>query len=221
MTIAQFTDRRIYHIVHVDRLPSIITDRRLWCDEEVSRRSATNPGMGSAIGMDKIKQRRLNELALKSHPSLYIGQCVPFYFCPKSVMLYLIHRKDPELRFRGGQEPIVHLEADLHRSAAWADENRHWWAFTLSNAGSRNFKDRNDLARLGELDWVAIDSRDPRDQVAGKHGRQAEFLMERYFPWSLVERIGVISREVKDQVDGALRKARHRPRVEVRRDWYH
>jgi len=30
---------KIYHIVHVDRLPSIIADGGLWCDAEIVRRS--------------------------------------------------------------------------------------------------------------------------------------------------------------------------------------
>ena len=30
---------KIYHIVHRDRLPSIIADGRLWCDEEMRRRA--------------------------------------------------------------------------------------------------------------------------------------------------------------------------------------
>jgi hypothetical protein len=72
------------------------------------------------IGMNNIKQRRLTELTLDSHPGLYVGQCAPFYFCPRSVMLYLIHKRNPELAYKGGQEPIVHLEADLRDAVAWA-----------------------------------------------------------------------------------------------------
>jgi hypothetical protein len=45
---------------------------------------------GTVIGMNNIKQRRLNELTLASHPGLHVGACVPFYFCPRSVMLFLI-----------------------------------------------------------------------------------------------------------------------------------
>ena len=98
LTMPPPADPKIYHIVHVDRLPSIIADGWLWCDEDVVRREAMNPGMGTTIGMTSIKQRRLTELTLRSHPGLYVGQCVPFYFCPRSVMLYLIYRANhPEL----------------------------------------------------------------------------------------------------------------------------
>jgi hypothetical protein len=78
---------KIYHIVHVDRLASIIAGG-LWCDAEVVRRAPP----GTTIGMNAIKQRRLKELTLASHPGLFVGECVPFYFCPRSIMLYLIYQ---------------------------------------------------------------------------------------------------------------------------------
>lgn len=112
---------KLYHIAHVDKLPSIVAEECLWCDREVMRRAPA----GTTIGMNSIKQRRLNELRLTSHPALFVGDCVPFYFCPRSVMLYLIYQGNhPELAYRGGQEPIVHFEADLHAVVAWADAER-------------------------------------------------------------------------------------------------
>ncbi len=74
---------KIYHIVHVTRLPAIIEDRYLWCDAEILRRKPP----GTTIGMNSIKQRRLDELTLTSHPDLRVGECVPFYFCSRSIML--------------------------------------------------------------------------------------------------------------------------------------
>lgn len=205
---------KIYHVVHVDRLPSIIADGWLWCEAEVSRRSLP----GTNIGMNRIKQRRL-ETALRSHPALRVGDCVPFYFCPRSVMLYLLYKGNhPDLTYRGGQGPIVHLEADLHATVDWADSNGRRWAYSLSNAGSFFFEDRADLARLYELDWNAIGATDWR---ACQEGKQAEWLMEHSFPWSLVERVGVCSRAVYGQVLGAREAADHKPVVEVIPDWYY
>ena len=206
---------KIYHILHVDRLPSVVADGCLWCDAEVVKRSL----QGTTIGMSKIKRRRLEELRLASHPELHVGDCVPFYFCPRSVMLYLIHRaNDPELTYRGGQGPVVHLEADLAASVDWAAQVGRRWAFTLSNAGSRYFEDRNDLARLVEIDWDAVEARDWQDS---KEAKQTEFLVEHSFPWNLVDRIGVHSSAVARQAVAALPADGHRPEVEVRGDWYY
>ena len=71
-------------------------------------------------------------------------------------MLYLIHRANhEELTYRGGQTPIVHLEADLLKTVAWANQNNRKWAFTLSNAGASYFESRCDFDQLGEVNWAA------------------------------------------------------------------
>lgn len=212
---------KIYHVVHVDRLPSIIADGFLWCDAEVVQR----PLPGTTIGMNNIKQRRLTELTLTSHPGLYVGQCVPFYFCPRSIMLYLLHMANhTELVYRGGQELIVHLEADLYQAVAWAEEHEQRWAFTLSNAGARYSRDRSDLSQLGEIDWDAVQSnrwsgRGVPSSV--KEGKQAEFLVEHRFPWELVSRIGVHSHPSYSRAGAALEAAPHKPPVEIKSNWYY
>lgn len=206
---------KIYHIVHVDRLPSIVADGFLWCDAEIVRRAPP----GTTIGMSSIKQRRLNELLLDSHPDLHVGDCVPFYFCPRSVMLYLIYQGNhPEMDYRGGQGPILHFEADLNAVVAWANAQPARWAFTNSNAGSRYFQDYDDLAQLGKIDWNAVQA---LKWVQCKEDKQAEFLLEQHFPWHLIERIGVQSATVYRQVVNALPANGHRPTVEVLPDWYY
>jgi len=205
---------KIYHIVHMDRLPSIIADGCLWCDAEILRRAPP----GTTIGMNAIKQRRLN-LPLTSHPGLYVGDCVPFYFCPRSVMLYLIYRANHDgLDYRGGQGPIVHLEADLHASVAWAQQNGKRWAFTLSNAGAYYFEDRCDLTQLNEINWKAVQTNRWQEETEGK---QAEFLMEHNSPWQLIERVGVHSPGVYQQVTDTLPMDGHRPPVELKHKWYY
>ena len=215
------TQPKVYHIVHVDRLLSIVADGCLYCDAEIARR--TPPG--TTIGMAKIKQLRCEERALSSYPDLMVGGCVPFYFCPRSVMLYVIHlRNHQDLTYRGGQEPIIHLEADLHAVVAWANKHCRRWAFTLSNAGARYFEDRADLSLLGDINWGAVQTN--RWSGSGidrsvKEGKQAEFLLEHSFPWQLVERIGVHSQASYQQAVNALPTNGHLPPVEIRADWYY
>ena len=211
------TEPKIYHIVHVDRLSSIIGNGYLWCDAKMAQRSGPT---GTAIGMASIKDRRLKQLTLTSHPGLHVGDCVPFYFCPRSVMLYVIRMANhPELTYQGGQSPILHLETDLRQTVAWTDANRRRWAFTSSNAGSRHFDDYADLRHLDKLDWDAIHA---KDWVGEKQdGKQAEFLMEQSFPWTLITGIGVLSAGVRSQTLDAMAGTPHHPTVEIRRDWYY
>lgn len=206
----------IFHITHVSNLPSIISTGGLLSDA----RMIQNGGPAAAVGMSTIKKRRLS-LPIPGHNGLMVGACVPFYFCPRSVMLYLLYRGNhSELTYRGGQGPILHLEADLRAAAAWAKSNGRAWAFSLSNAGSRYASFRDDLDRLGDIDWAAVANNDFR-QPHVKEGKQAEFLVQDCFPWSLVTRIGVHSQAVKLQVQKAMAAAQHQPPVQVNPKWYY
>ena len=204
----------IYHIVHVDRLSSIVADGCLWSDASLQRRALP----GTVIGMRTIKQRRLTN-PIECRPGLKVGDCVPFYFCQRSVMLYVIHRaNNDQLDYRGGQDPIVHLVADLNETVEWAEQNERRWAFTLSNAGSGYFEDRCDLVQLDEIDWSAVRARDWR---ACKEEKQAEFLLETSFPWTLVRHVGVRNVETRSMAVEAIGEAVHQPSVTIQRAWYY
>lgn len=208
--------RQIYHITHVDNLPSIIHAGGLWSDAKMMKQG----GPAASIGMNAIKERRLG-LQLKCHPDDQVGDYVPFYFRPRSVMLYVIHcGNHPELSYHGGQDPIVHLEADLEQVLDWADSEGRRWAFSLSNAGADNAEFRNRRDQLHEIDWEAVAATDFRDPAV-KEGKQAEFLVHEFFPWRLVRRIGVRSQEIYSRASQALASAQHKPLLEVIPSWYY
>jgi hypothetical protein len=207
---------QIYHITHVDNLSAILDAGGLWSDAAMIARG----GPEASIGMSSIKQRRLG-LLVRCHPGDHVGDYVPFYFCARSIMLFVIHcGNHSELAYRGGQDPIVHLEADLREAVAWAEgEGRHW-AFSLSNAGAFYAEFRNRLDQLSEVNWSAVAATDFRSSQV-KEGKQAEFLVHGFFPWHLVRRIGVASSSIQSRVARALSGSAHQPMVEVRRDWYY
>jgi hypothetical protein len=206
---------KIYHIVHVDNLPSIVADGCLWSDSIMVQRQG-----GTVIGMGSIKQRRL-VLPVSCHKKTHVGDYVPFYFCSRSIMLFVIHcANHPELVYRGGQQPIIHIEADLHAVIQWAEANARCWAFSLSNAGAVYTQFRSRLDQLDEINWGAVAATDFRAADI-KEGKQSEFLVQRSFPWHLVERIGVHSLEIGHRVLAAMKDAAHRPKVEVKKDWYY
>jgi len=206
----------IYHISHVENLPSILTEGGLWSEAAMIARGKPVAG----IGMGKIKQRRL-ELPVRCNPGDRVGDYVPFYFCSRSIMLYLIHRANhPELTYQGGQAPIIHLEADLHKTVSWAESEGCPWAFSLSNAGAHYAEFRNRLDQLGDVDWAAVAANDWREEQV-REGKQAEFLVREFFPWRLVRRIGVQSPAIQNRVLRILSGSGHQPVVEIRRDWYY
>ena len=168
--------------------------------------------------MKKIKQWRLTR-PVKCRPGLNVGDCVPFYFCPRSVMLYAIWKHSSDLAYRGGQGPIVHLEADLQKTVTWAEEEGLQWAFTLSNAGAEYFEDRCHLEQLGDIKWKVI--RANYWYPSTRPYKQAEFLVEQSFPWALVQRIGVLTPKTRDRVAKAITAAAHKPALLLMPDWYH
>lgn len=136
-------------------------------------------------------------------------------------MLYVIRQANhPDLDYRGGQENIVHLELDLNKLVRWAGKKGLRWAFTLGNAGSMFFEDRNDLGQLGEINWNAVFATQWNNSDI-KEGKQAEFLVENQVPWELVERIGVINKSIEAKVLKSISSAAHKPAVEIKPDWYY
>ena len=203
---------KLYHILHVDRLASVLEDGCLFSDAEATKRNS----QGSAIGMGHIKRRRLEVCRLRTAPRLHVGDCVPFYFCPRSVMLFIFWRNvHPDLTYHGGQENILHLEFDMNKVREWAESEKLHWAFTDSNASSGWFTDYHDLANLDKLRWDIIASGQwtgMTDGHATQAFKQAEFL---------VETIGAIDEERVEAVRDILSSHSAEGLPLVRRGWYY
>jgi hypothetical protein len=207
----------IFHITHVDNLPAILGAGGLLSDAVIIQQG----GPAQTIGMSTIKQRRVQVLDVPCHPGTKVGDYVPFYFCPRSIMLYLIYMGNhPDLAYTGGQGPVVHLEADLQLVITWATAQSRRWAFSLSNAGSAYASFRNDVAHLNQIDWSAVAARDFRD-AAVKESKQAEFLLHNSFPWHLIRRISVQSMAVYQRVLAALANTAHQPAIQIKPNWYY
>lgn len=205
---------KLYHITHVNNLAPIIASGGLKSDALIVRQG----GPAAMIGMGKLKKRRLEELSIECLGGVMVGECVPFYFCPRSVMLYLIHMRNAEVDYQGGQDSIVHLQADLSEVLAWATANGRPWAFSLSNAAARYTEFRADPAQLSDIDWKAVNATDWRFV---RERKQAEFLVKDTFPWELFRVVGVRTRPVLEQVTELLGQAQHQPVVEYRPGWYY
>jgi hypothetical protein len=110
------------------------------------------------------------------------------------------------------------LVADLRKSVKWADAQDLRWAFTNSNAGSLYFEDYTDLTYLDRLDWDAINA----DRWSGRQdSKQAEFLVERCFPWNLVEEIGVYSPPQLQYIKSNIANQHEFSVVNIRTEWYY
>lgn len=207
---------KIYHITHVDNLSSIVKTKCIWSDAKRIELSLAS----KVVGMSKIKQRRLEELEVSCNSGTHVGDYVPFYFCPRSIMLYMLHKgNSTDLDYTEGQQPIIHLQADLHEVMEWANDRGRRWAFSTCNAGTYYANFYNDVDDLTKINWTAVDAMYFQRPTI-KEGKQAEFLIYESFPWRLVEGIGVMDEEVKIRIGRMLRRVKHRPAVRVEREWY-
>jgi hypothetical protein len=204
----------IYHITHVTNLPNILRDGGLWCDRVSAERNLA----GVSIAHQHIKERR----ARKPVPCAAGGMLadyVPFYFAPRSPMLYAIHRSNVQ-GYQGGQTPIIYLVASAERVA----QSGLSFAFTDGHAEmdlSRFFTDLDDLA---QIDWNMMQARywnDTREDGDRKRRRQAEFLVHEFFPFSLVERVSTQNREMALNVSALLSPLAQKPGVQVEPSWYY
>ncbi|MBN1804873.1 MAG: DUF4433 domain-containing protein [Sedimentisphaerales bacterium] len=208
---------KIYHITHIDNLDNILRDEVLWSD---AKRLEFDMEC-EIVGMSEIKRRRLGEHEVKCHSGTMVGEYVPFYFCPRSIMLYILHMGNhPDISYRGGQNPILHLQADLEMAIQWANANDIRWAFSDINAGNYVAQFYNDLSQLNNvINWSAVEAADWRAADTQEY-KQAEFLIYESFPWELVEKIGVCNHRIKSQVIEKLGSSAS-PEVSVERDWYY
>lgn len=209
---------RVYHITHIDNILSIIKDGELWSDAERLGRSTNITN----VGMDHIKKRRLDENRVACHSNTFVGQYVPFYFCPRSVMLYILWQSNhKDLAYRGGQNPILHLECDLHAIVNWAEKHDIRWAFTNGSAASSYGTDYyNNTKDLDKLNWAAIRASDWRDSIV-REKKQAEFLVYRAVPWRAVEAVGAVNGTMAARVKGLLEGTHRPPDVKVVPEWYY
>ncbi len=208
---------KIYHITHVRNLAPLASSDWLWSD-------AKRIELGlkcRVVGMPMIKHRRLEEIDVNCHPGTKVGQYAPFYFCPRSIMLYILHRGNhPDIEYTEGQRPIVHLQADLRATVQWADDNKVRWAFSDRNAGAYLADFFKTWQKLDRINWDAVSATDFRDSQV-KEGKQAEFLLFEAFPWTLVQKIGVMDDVIGEEVRASLASASHQPSVRVERAWYY
>lgn len=208
---------KIYHITHLGNLPQLVASGWLLSDAQRIQQNLAC----QIVGMATIKQRRLQELEVTCHPGTKVGEYAPFYFCPRSIMLFILYRGNhPELEYKGGQGPIVHLQADLAQTITWAQQHSVPWAFSDVNAGARYASFFSDWSELDKVNWTAVEATDWRDPML-KDGKQAEFLLHGAFPWGLVEKVGVIDQATAQQASAVIAAAGHQPPVIVERGWYY
>jgi hypothetical protein len=204
----------IYHITHLRNIPNIIKDGGLWCDQVVMQRKLAYV----SIAHQHIKDRRAQK-SVPGMPGSKLADYVPFYFAPRSPMLYVIS-KGGVAGYSGGQQPILHLvsSAEAIQAAGLT------FTFTDGHAEMDISRFFTELRDLNKIDWDVMQSRQWADTLEDgdrKRRRQAEFLVQRFFPLNLIERIGVINHTLRLQVTALFPDPGSRPSISLEPAWYY
>ena len=207
------TSQSIYHITHLKNLPSILASGGLYSDSKM--RSDETPH--TRIGHEHIKQRRLSRKVAVAAKG-FLGDYVPFNFCSRSVMLYVINVGAVE-GYEEGQDDVIHLVSTIELATNVGKP----WAFTDRHADLGYARYFQRLSDLKEVDWDVMPKRqwggDGNDDI--KEKRQAEFLVHQFFPWSAVAQIGVKSSTIAQLVKKLIRSTDHQPDVLIQPTWYY
>lgn len=204
----------IYHITHLDNLIPIVQCGGLLSN---TRLRAGNQKFRD-ISYGNIQDRR----ATKTVPCAANGvlhDYVPFYFAPRSPMLYTIHKGNVP-SYQGGQAAVLHLVTTVEA----IEESGLVFTFTDGHAVMDYSDFYEDLADLRAIDWDVMESkywRDTNDDPNRKCKRQAEFLVHNAFPWDLIQEIGVINQSVQAQVRQLLQQVNDFTPVNIYANWYY
>jgi len=202
----------VYHMTHIQNLPSIINAGVLYCDRQAQERQARG------IAYINFKQKRRFK-AVPVPPNGVIADYVPFYFAPCSPMLFAIHTGYVDASLT--QSEIVYLATTVE---AIVDAGKSF-VFTDRHSLSPVARFCNDLNQLNHyVDWQVMRSsywHDTLEYPDRKSRRQAEFLVYQAVEWTLILGIGVYDQAHLAQVNALLAHAPHKPPVQVQRGWYY
>lgn len=205
----------IYRLIHVTNLDTLLRRGAIHAPGACPNDGLPYVGIHSAQ-----TQADRGGTLVPCGPGGVIYDYVGFYFGPRSPMLYRIHTGWNVRQI--DQSNLVYLvssaQAVAEAGLGVVLTDRH------SLARVAAFYDRID--RLAEIDFDAAYAHqwnDTADHPDRQEKKQAEFLVHRSMPWSLIERICVWNAATRHRVETILdgHPDAHKPLVEVEDSWYY
>ncbi len=201
----------IYHFTDLDNLASIIGNNKIACKN--------TPGLAAvSAAEDSVQQKRARKIVpVCQNGSLH--DYVPFYFAPRSPMLYSLHKGNVET-YTKPQSNLIYLvsavETVLKFQLPYAFSNRN--ATTITADFFDDFQ-----TNIGAVDWNLMKAEfwhNTEDDTDRKSRRAAEFLVFKEVPWDCFNKIGVFDKEKKELVIKFIKAMKSQPLVSVERGWY-
>lgn len=208
----------IYHFTHIANVPSILRTGRLMAE------TLTGTNLVTDVGDTEVKaKRRLR--TIDCPPGGVVADYVPFYFAPRSPMMYRIacdYRDGIAGRYPGGDDPLVYLVSSVDRVASAGLA----WVCSDGNCAASLTRFATTLEELAErVDWPLMAEeiwKDTPEDMDRRRRRMAEFLVHREFPLDLVAGYAVRTDERKRELKQILVSAGVPDAyVDVRPHWYY
>jgi hypothetical protein len=186
----------------------------IWSDRLAAEHSLT----AISIAHSHLKERRAGR-KVPIGPAGTLADYVPFYFAPRSPMLYALHKGNvavhgsdctrivylvtsvQELRSRG----LAVLATDRHAVMSYA-------RFTADDA---EFTDFVDWPLMGQRWWHDVPEYPDRSER-----RQAELLVHRCVPWDSIRGVAAQTDAVSAEVRTMVGPSGSPTRIAVKPEWY-
>lgn len=185
---------RILRLVHLDSLSTLLARQGLHAASFLP-----DDGLPYRSIHDAEIQTARHACPIPCGPGGVITDYVPFYFGHRSPMLYRLHTGWVR-GYDEGQRPLLYLV-----SRVGAIQQAHLpFVFSDGHGLARFSRWFDDLEQLDQVDWEATyasywaDDESDRDRERRK---QAEFLIHRTCPWSVIQGIVVIDQQIEQRVE--------------------
>lgn len=196
-------------MTHIKNLPSIFENKGLAAYSEI----ATKNTLYQDIANSDIQIRR-SGTHVPLPPGGDLHDYVPFYFAPRSPMLYSVINNGVN------QRDIVYFVTDtlrIHQSGfPYLFTDGHAIMFLTEFYARLDDLDKIDWSVMKELYWA-----DTKEDPDKKWRRQAEFLVHQQVPMDLFTGLAVIDEETKEKVEALLQHHHIDKPVGIRKNFYY
>lgn len=204
---------QVMHFTHVDHLSTIV-ELGLLCDAQAHRDGV----LVTEVGDHGVKRRR-RARPVPCVPGGFVADYVPFYYAPRSPMMFKIERGGVTT-YQDGCAELVYLVTSVERLADLGQT----LVFTDSNAALKVARFSHDLAEIEKLiDWPLMLARmwkSTPDDPDRMDRRMAECLVHGAVPWAAVESVVAKSDACASTARRVLATVGATTPVVVRPGWY-
>lgn len=213
---------RIFHMTALENLQSILSSKSLICKNLCESRGISYENIAHTSIQDIRCQKEVN---LSPYGTLH--DYVPFYFAPRSPMLFAIHQGNVQnCSYR--QADIIYLQTTVENIV----ESANVYLFTDRNASLDYSLFENDHKKLEEtIKWTYLTEMPTLDgyckffmtnEAYPQRGeiRQAEFLIHQSLSIEQIELIGVYDEKTLEIVKSLLEEYHLGIPVSIKPNWY-